>query len=285
MPSESRDAALIEEFHLTFLQVLTTALKPNLYVLKGGANLRYFFDSLRYSQDIDLDYLGAQGWRLEEVVDGVLAGPALRMSLRASGLSLVDLSKPKQTETTRRWKLGLASPRSAGSTPVRTKIEFSARGGDQRHEFVALPDRVVERYGLRSFSLRSYRLAAMIEQKIGALANRSETKARDVFDLDLLFRLRAKSGDQEPVSSEYAEEAALRALDLPDESFKSEVLPFLEPEIAELYAAPDTWEKMRTFVSGKVEALGPLSDGPPPSDLAFKGPRTPGFRVRDGLKR
>ena len=88
MASDSRDVSVIEEFHLTFLQVLATSLRPSLYILKGGANLRYFFVSFRYSQDINLDYLGEDGWRLEEVVDRVLAGPALGMSLRASGSHL-----------------------------------------------------------------------------------------------------------------------------------------------------------------------------------------------------
>ncbi len=228
-----------------------TAFRPNLYVLKGGANLRYFFGSFRYSQDIDLDYLGGESWRLEEAVDRVLAGPALGMSLRTSGISIIDPVKPKQTETTMRWKMGLASARSGSNTPVRTKIEFSARGADPSYDFVTIPDEVLERSGLRSFSVQRYRLSAMIEQKIHALATRSGTKARDVFDLDLLFRLRAKSGNEEAVASEYVEEAYVCALSLPDESFRSEVVPFLEPEVAGLYAAPDTWGHMRTFVSTK----------------------------------
>ena len=49
------DAQLIEAFHLAFLQVLQARVQQEHYVLKGGANLRYFFDSVRYSEDIDLD--------------------------------------------------------------------------------------------------------------------------------------------------------------------------------------------------------------------------------------
>ena len=54
---EVRDAQVIELFHLAFLQVLQARLDQSRYVLKGGANLRYFFDSVRYSEDIDLDLL------------------------------------------------------------------------------------------------------------------------------------------------------------------------------------------------------------------------------------
>jgi predicted nucleotidyltransferase component of viral defense system len=284
MTNDDQTASLIEEFHLTFLHVLTTALKPSLYVLKGGANLRYFFGSFRYSQDIDLDYLGNQTWRLEEVVDGVLASPALGMSLRASGISLVDPTKPKQTETTRRWKMGLTSAHLSGSAAARTEIEFSTRSGSSKYEFATLPDSVIERYGLRSFSVQRYGLPAMIEQKIAALANRSQTKARDVFDLDLLFRLRAKSRNEEVVGSAYAQEASSRALGLSDENFESEVAPFLEPEIARLYEAPDTWERMRIFVYESVEALTVVSDKAVASDLNLEGPQSPGFHERRGFK-
>jgi predicted nucleotidyltransferase component of viral defense system len=45
----------IEFFHIAFLAVLGTRLDSARYVLKGGANLRYFFGSQRYSEDIDLD--------------------------------------------------------------------------------------------------------------------------------------------------------------------------------------------------------------------------------------
>jgi hypothetical protein len=59
MPSsrEPRGRQVIELFHLAFLQVLQARLDQSRYVLKGGANLRYFFDSVRYSEDIDLDLL------------------------------------------------------------------------------------------------------------------------------------------------------------------------------------------------------------------------------------
>ena len=273
-------ASLIEEFHLSFLHVFTTALKPNLYVLKGGANLRYFFGSLRYSQDIDLDYLGNQLWRLEEVVGEVLTGAALRLSLRTSGIALVDLTKSKQTETTGCWKMGLVSSCAPENAPARTKIEFSARGGDSKYDFLAVPDSVIGRYGMRSFSVQRYRLSAMIEQKVAALANRSETKARDVFDLDLLFRLRLKSGNEEPIESVYAEQASLRSLSLSDESFDNEVVPFLEPEIAKLYEARDTWETMRVFVCESLGALAPVSDDVTPSDLDFNRPGPPRGRER-----
>src|SRR5258707_1040170 len=45
----------IEFFHLAFLEALAKRLDPSRYILKGGANLRYFFPSARYSEDIHID--------------------------------------------------------------------------------------------------------------------------------------------------------------------------------------------------------------------------------------
>ena len=45
----------IEIFHLIFLRHLENKLDKTLYSLKGGCNLRFFFKSIRYSEDIDFD--------------------------------------------------------------------------------------------------------------------------------------------------------------------------------------------------------------------------------------
>ena len=45
----------VERFHLLFLSQLGTRVDKNLYGLKGGCNLRFYWKSIRYSQDIDFD--------------------------------------------------------------------------------------------------------------------------------------------------------------------------------------------------------------------------------------
>ncbi|MBI4028057.1 MAG: nucleotidyl transferase AbiEii/AbiGii toxin family protein [Verrucomicrobia bacterium] len=45
----------IERFHLLFLRLLAQQLPGNLWALKGGCNLRFFYPSLRYSEDLDFD--------------------------------------------------------------------------------------------------------------------------------------------------------------------------------------------------------------------------------------
>ena len=43
-----------EQFHLLFLERLLRASERGIYVLKGGVNLRFFHQSPRYSEDMDI---------------------------------------------------------------------------------------------------------------------------------------------------------------------------------------------------------------------------------------
>lgn len=248
------DAQIIEIFHLLLVQVLTVH-KSDWFILKGGANLRYYFGSVRYSNDIDLDFSNKPGWNVEKIVDSALAGNALKVLLAKEGLTITQSTKPKQTETTRRWKLGLARQYAINEV-VRTKIEFSYR--DMNREdvlFETIPNQVVAAYALRPATLSHYGKTAALNQKIAALALRSETKARDIFDLELLFRLRRASGDSLSIDVSRAAQAMQNALAVGYSSFRSEVIPFLDPEIAVLYEGEDSWMMMRTSVVDEINAL------------------------------
>jgi predicted nucleotidyltransferase component of viral defense system len=238
-------AQIIEAFHLAFLEVLRTRLNPARYVLKGGANLRYFFDSVRYSEDIDLDVSGVPGWALEEKIDALLQSPALAITLRSAGLAVVadEVGKPKQTDTTRRWKVPVLA--EGRREPIRTKVEFSYRDGDHRHVLEAVPIRMATPYGLRPPTIQHYREAPATEQKVRALAGRSETQARDVFDLDLLLRRAPEACRAVDAGTRRA--AAERGLELPYGAFADQVLPFLDPEVADLYDET-AWSGMQSFV-------------------------------------
>lgn len=242
---EFRNAHVIELFHLAFLQVLQARLDQSRYILKGGANLRYFFDSVRYSEDIDLDTDQVEPWALTEKVDGVLASPAIDAVLRSGGLAVDGFTKPKQTDTTQRWKVSIAV--SGRRETVRTKIEFSHRNGERRHVLEPVAPRIVAPYALRAPTMQHYTAEAATQQKIEALAGRSETQARDVFDLDLLLRRQPLTA--ETIDPKILEQAAERGLALPFAAFRDQVLPFLDPEVAELYGTPATWEQMQLFVT------------------------------------
>ena len=51
------DTQIREVFHFCFLDRLLKLSDPGLYVLKGGVNLRFFFNSPRYSEDMVIDVL------------------------------------------------------------------------------------------------------------------------------------------------------------------------------------------------------------------------------------
>ena len=115
----------VEQFHLLFLAQLTRRVKPALFVLKGGCNLRFFHGSIRYSEDMDLDLgeIGAGAFRDE--VREILASRPFAQTLEARGFAVERVSEPKQTDTTQRWKLGLRVQGTA--SPLPTKIECSRR--------------------------------------------------------------------------------------------------------------------------------------------------------------
>lgn len=252
MKKELVTVEVIEYFHLVFLQVLPARLDQSHYVLKGGANLRYFFGSHRYSEDIDLDAVEMDSWTLQTRVDKALDSPAMHLLLRNEGLALESITKPKQTETTQRWKMFLSV--SGRDRPIRTKIEFSHRGDDPRRVLEPVSDRVVARYALRPPALLHYKDEAAIEQKIGALALRSHTQARDLFDLELLIRKYPAAIRHGQVKAKTVQAAIERAMELPFAAFRDQVMPFLDRQAADLYG-PDVWDQTQGFVIERLMEL------------------------------
>src|SRR5437762_91020 len=123
----------VEVFHLAFLRALETRLDRGAYVVKGGVNLRAWFGSPRYSDYLDVDVAGIAKTLFEGRIDKLLAGPPLTLVLGAQGLSITRISKPKQTDTTQRWKAELQA--SGHELPLHTKVEFSRRGASEESAF------------------------------------------------------------------------------------------------------------------------------------------------------
>lgn len=245
-------AKLIEFLHLAFLQVLPTRLPVTEYVVKGGANLRLFFNSRRRSQDIDLDYVGSAFWRAEERVDAVLASRAFVDLLRVEGVELVDLAKTKQTDTTRRWKFAV----QGGGAWLNSKIEFSARGNtDPEFGFDVARSDVGRAAGLRAVRANHYLAPAATRQKIHVLAERKETEPRDVFDLDLLISTNPGAVRPGDVPPELAAKASDAAFAIPFEAYEELVVEYLEDEFVEIYDRPEVWEEMVTRVAAFLETL------------------------------
>src|SRR5881296_3900958 len=178
MPELSvREAAkAIDSFQLAFVEVAAVRLPIADFVLKGGANMRFFFRSPRRSRDIDFNYVAGRFENFAGRVDEVLASRALTELLRQHEIALVDPRRHKQTETTRRWKLSLKTPLVAEAD---SKIEFSARK-EPLDEFELRPvdPELARRLGGRSTPINRYGAIAMVTQKIDALRRRSETQPR-----------------------------------------------------------------------------------------------------------
>jgi Domain of unknown function (DUF1814). len=252
MADTREGAKLIEFLHLAFLQVLPTRLPVAEYVVKGGANLRLFFDSRRRSQDIDLDYVGSTFWRAEERVDAVLVSRAFTDLLRMQGVELVDLAKTKQTATTRRWKFAV----QGGGAWLNSKIEFSARGhADPEVGFDVARSDIGRAAGLRAVRANHYLAPAATRQKINVLAERKETEPRDVFDLDLLVSAHPNAVRPGDVDPQLAAKAVDSAFAIPFEAYEELVVDYLEDEFVEIYDRPEVWEEMVTRVAEFLETL------------------------------
>jgi hypothetical protein len=251
--NERREGAkLVEVFHLAFLQVLPSHLPVRDYAIKGGANLRLFFDSRRRSQDIDIDYLGNRPDELEAKVDQTLSSRAFRDLLRVGGVVMSDPTKPKQTETTRRWKFAVDGP----GAHLNTKVEFSGREHlDPERAFDAARGDLGRGLGLRMVKAEHYLAPAAIRQKIRALAQRSESEPRDVFDLDLLFGQHPDALAPESVAPELLKKAADAVLSIPYEAYRELVVEFVEEDFVEIYGRPEVWTDMALGVVDRLEAL------------------------------
>lgn len=241
----------VEAFHLAFLRVLESKLQRDFFVVKGGVNLRAWFRSLRYSEDLDLDLLRGEVFEVRDKVGAVLAGPALRDLLRSLGLAITRSSAPKQTTTTQRWKLELTQ--AGRGLPLHTKVEFSRRGGDDDYALDPVLADIVAPYGIPAPTVHHYTAAAALRQKIGALAGRRETQARDIWDLDHLLRTTRTGPRPLPAKTREALPDALdRVADLPFEAFKAQVVPFLAPEHQEVFGSRESWQRMQELVIDRL---------------------------------
>jgi len=109
------DRQAVEVFHLHFLRQLCSGPEKGRFALKDGCNLRFFFGSFRYSEDMHLDVADVPAFALKERVSKILAGPAMTLPLRSRGLVVDSVSAPMQTETTQR-KDRLVAARTRGAT-------------------------------------------------------------------------------------------------------------------------------------------------------------------------
>jgi hypothetical protein len=245
------DRQVVELFHLHFVRLLCSGPDKDRFAIEGGCNLRFFFESIRYSDDIDLDVQGVPVRTLKEKVGKILEGPALRLPLRSRGISVGKVSAPKQTEPTQRWKVGLAA--EGRSLPLHTKIEFSRRKTTEEAKVEPVAASVLADYQLMPLLAPHYPLEAALRQKVGELVGRSSVQARDVFDLVvLLSKATGKVDALRPIRSQIPK-AIERTMEVSYADFKSKVASYLKSEHQEEYGTRQAWDAMQARVIDQLE--------------------------------
>ena len=248
---QQTDRQVVEIFHLHFVRLLCAGPDKDRFAIKGGCNLRFFFESVRYSEGIDLDVTRLPVHTLKEKVTKVFGGPALALPLKSRGIAVVEASAPKQTETTQRWKIALFLEGRA--LPLHTKIEFSRREAADQPRIESVAPAVLAEYGLMPILAPHYPLAAAMRQKIGALVGRSAVQARDVFDLRVLIA--RASGSVEPLESVQPKlpKAIERAMEISYGDYKAQVVSYLKPEHIEEYGSRQAWDAIQSQVVDYLE--------------------------------
>lgn len=252
------DTQIREVFHFCFLDRLLKLSDPGLYILKSGVNLRFFFNSPRYSEDMDIDVVARSVETLKKNGYKILRDGAFKRSLRSfdiADIEINDPSKAKQTATTQRFRVGLITP--AGHR-LPTKVEFSRRNDsdDAASEMALIDAEIARSYRKLSYRCRHYTGGAAVVQKLKALAGRPVTQARDVFDLAILFR--GGHGAELPWSQLLAEEEHARTIDclmsLTWEDYAGQVVEFLDIDSKVEYGNRSAWDSLQNLVLCQLEA-------------------------------
>jgi len=241
----------VELFHLLFLSQLGRKLDKKIYALKGGCNMRFFFKSPRYSEDIDIDVQMITVDILRKRVNSILKSKPFMDILQVRDIEIEHITEQKQTETTQRWKLGLFVPQI--EKPLPTKIEFSRRGLEEPIIFERISPEIIRAYELYPIMANHYPAEVVCQQKIRALLTRSVTQARDLFDFHLLLVSRVKKIILNEDLRQNLIKVKENILSIDYATYKSQVISYLEPEDQSQYESEEIWDSMKLLV---IEALG-----------------------------
>ncbi len=213
--------------------------------------MRFYFNSIRYSEDMDIDVQIISKDTLTKNIHQILSSTPFRSILRANKLEVQKFSSPKQTETTQRWKISLQSPST--TLALNTKIEFSRRSLDKDIQFEMINSQILKTYSLPPIMSNHYSFQIMYEQKIIALALRNETQARDIFDLYLLIC----SGNSLNITSKntftHLNEAITKAMNISFTDFKGQVVAYLTEEYQQQYNDREVWNSIVEKVVQSLE--------------------------------
>jgi len=245
---------LREIFHLEFLRWFGKKVNPSCYALKGGVNLRFFYNNFRYSEDMDLDIKRIKVSILRDKVMKILDSRSFQDNLRSLGIDKVvppNIAKAKQTETTQRFKVHLIA---FDEEDLFTKIEFSRRNFKNGIKVETVSSDILKKYKLAPLMVPHYDINSAVLQKVEALAKRTITQARDVFDIYVLIS-QMESETKIDLEEKTIEKALGNILEISFEQFKDTVVSYLLKEDQKMYNSVSVWDEIKLKTIKYIEQL------------------------------
>lgn len=246
---------LRELFHLEFLRWFGRKVKAQFYAIKGGANLRFFYKSFRYSENMDLDIQGVTVSVLKETVMKILQASSFQDAFKPFGIEKAvppEIKRAKQTETTQRFKIHLIT--FAGED-LFTKIEFSRRGF--KGEIIVQPvsSVILRAYKLPPLLVPHYDIQSAIMQKIGALTARTIIQARDIFDLYILSSQYKPLKEKKIKMSKALAKAGENIFEISFEQFQDAVMSYFSLDDQSVYNSSTAWDEIKLKVANFIDDL------------------------------
>lgn len=239
-----------EIFHIEFLRGFARKFKPAFYALKGGVNMRLYFKSIRYSEDMDIDIHTVDTVTLRDAVMKIITLTSFINELKSFGIEDVrppDIKKAKQTNTTQRFKIHIITH---SNEDLFTKVEFSRRRTSGNAVAEPVPESVLRPYKTSPLIVNHYDINAAVVQKINALAGRNVVQARDIFDLYALSTQYPAKDDGKIVSvgSKISGTACENVFSVGFNQFRDTVLSYLAEEDRTVYDNPGIWDEIKLKV-------------------------------------
>jgi hypothetical protein len=258
-----------EAVHVLLLRELNQVVGGSATTLKGGVNLRLFWRSVRYSEDMDLDGDSEFSMAIRSRIRSAIEEGRLLRDLRLLGLRGIDPGEGpnKDTDTVFRYKFNVLG---GGDVRYSTKVEVSFRPRHPADVVEQGPaDRsITDRYLPRASTINvsHYGRLAAKRQKLVALSGRTIVQARDVFDLHVLGLHERQSDWSELAAQVDASTLASgldRALEISYPEFEGQVVEFLSDEARRVFGDRLAWEGIQLMVAQGIEGVISTQEGSP----------------------
>lgn len=234
------------------------------FVLKGGMAMRVRHRHTRSTQDVDLD--ASKDFPLANIQ--TLVRKAIKRSLKGNVLEDVEITEPKQTDTTARWRIK-GIDKQTGQNLVLT-VEISRRDNILNEDVDEIPfSPTHDSINTEFRPIRVYNNQALALRKVRALLCDARNAPRDIVDLYLLIKADVTPPIKEMRQWLKDDPDALSRLwykidSMDEKQFKQEVLPCLPatPQSHDLYK---NWDAIRLEVGMCLEDWITKSQASPPS--------------------